>query len=232
MSTVLPQDDSNLGESDSRLERQAAMIAAARQMFIEQGYGGTSMSAIAAQIGGSKTTLWSYFSSKRAIFEAVIDDLVERYGSAIDNVPLPNGGLEETLLSFSQALVETVVSPEVLQLYRLVVGEAGRFPELGEVYYQKGPGRAEQRLTEFIRSEMAGGRLRRADPNMAALHFLQMCQANHVQRRIMNLSHRVTRAQLVADVRAAVESFLQTYALNGRRAAVSRQRKFGSCLGE
>lgn len=197
--------------AELRETRRSAMIEAAREVFFEYGYGGTSMSAIAAKIGGSKTTLWTYFPSKQVLFEAVVDDLVERYGSVIDDVPLPPGDAEPTLNRFGQAVVETVLSPPVLQLYRMVIGEAGRFPELGELYHQKGPGKAESRLTAFIESEMAAGRLRRAEPEMAALYFMQLCQAHHVQKALLCIAARVSKPQLAQDVQAAVGAFLKIY---------------------
>ena len=67
--------------------KRAAIVAAARAEFLAHGYGATAMSAIAARVGGSKTTLWTYFPSKQELFAAVVDDSVERFGAALD-VPL------------------------------------------------------------------------------------------------------------------------------------------------
>lgn len=196
----------------SRRWRRKAIIAVARDMFFEHGYGSTSMSAVAAQIGGSKTTLWSYFPSKQALFEAVVDDVVSRYGSLIEGVPLPDGNLEETLTRFGRAVLETVVSPEVMSLYRLVVAEAGRFPELGEFYYRKGPGRAELRLTEYLAGEMEAGRVQRGDPGVVARHFLQACQSQEAQKVILNLLRDPPEQAIAGDVKSAVSAFLRAHA--------------------
>ena len=59
--------------------RRKAILATAREMFLDQGYKPVSMSAIAARLGGSKTTLWSYFPSKPVLFMAVAEDLVDAY---------------------------------------------------------------------------------------------------------------------------------------------------------
>lgn len=202
------------GTSDAaRTKRRKTIVDIAREEFIENGYGSTSMSGLASKLGGSKTTLWKYFPSKQELFAAVIDDLVERYGIVIENVPLPDGSIEETLSNFGSAVLRVVLSQEVLSLYRLVVGEAGRFPELGEIYYRKGVGRAELRLSAYLESQIAASILQSMDSKIAAAHFLQMCQANYFQKRMLNLVQRVTSAQINADVQAAVDAFLRAHAL-------------------
>lgn len=197
----------------ARRVRRETMVAAAREMFIAHGYGQTAMSAVAAKVGGSKTTLWAYFPSKEALFEAVVDDLVERFGSLIENVPLEGGDVEATLRQFGRAVAETVASSEVLGVNRMVIGEAGRFPELAELYQRKGPGRAQFRLTAFIEMETQAGRLHATDPANAAAHFLAMCQANHIQQCLLNQT-QADRALLHRDVDAAITAFLAAYAIS------------------
>ena len=209
---IVAQEQNQRSEGPDARRRREAMIAVAQRMFFERGYAATSMSSVAAAVGGSKTTLWAYFPSKRALFEAVVDHLVERYGSMIENVPLHHGDLEKTLKRFGRVVLEVVVSPEVLALYRLVVGEGGRFAELGDLYHQKGPGRAEFRLQSFIGSQMTAGRLRTGDPKAAAAHFLAMCQANHAKEILFNLASPTSEQRLNLDVDVAVWAFLRTYA--------------------
>ena len=68
----------------NRMERRRAIVAIARDHFFEHGYAGTSMSAIAAALGGSKGTLWSYFRSKEELFAAVVDDTATSVRSQLD----------------------------------------------------------------------------------------------------------------------------------------------------
>lgn len=197
--------------TDRQRARIEDMLSVARAIFFESGYAGTSMSAVAAAIGGSKTTLWRYFSSKEALFSAVVDDLVARYGALIEDVPLPKGSIRETLTNFGLAVVAVVLNPDVVAAQRLVVGEAGRFPEIGSIFFQKGPGRAEYRLSVFFTREMAAGRIVQLDPTRAAQHFLQMCQANSVNKQMLGLAAHATKSELEADVRDAVDAFLRAY---------------------
>src|SRR3546814_14826440 len=74
---------STVSGDDAAALRRKAFVEAARKGFLANGYAGTTMSSIASAVGGSKTTLWTYFPSKEALFEAVVDDIVDYYGAAL-----------------------------------------------------------------------------------------------------------------------------------------------------
>src|SRR5262245_55550788 len=81
-----------IGKTESqRLEKRAQIIAIARQHFFEHGYDNTTMSAIAAQLGGSKRTLWSYFSDKEELFTAMVMDTAAGIRSHLE-LPRYEGG--------------------------------------------------------------------------------------------------------------------------------------------
>jgi TetR/AcrR family transcriptional repressor of mexJK operon len=195
-------------------QRRAAFVAAAREAFFEKGYAGTTMSAISAEVGGSKTTLWTYFPSKPDLFAAVVDGLVEQYGSALLVELSPNLPVRTVLANFAAAMLATMLSPPIISLYRLVTGEAGRFPELGSLFYERGPKRGRNQLTEYLRSAMSSGRLRQGDPAVAARIFSAMCQANSFQLALLNVEpaspHNIAR-----DITIALDSFLRDWELGG-----------------
>ena len=98
---------------------------------MEKGYAATTMSGIAAALGGSKGTLWSYFPSKEELFAAVLDDATTAYRSRLAEILDPDGDLAGTLRTLGVNLLTKITSPESVALYRLVASEAGRFPEMG-----------------------------------------------------------------------------------------------------
>src|SRR3546814_10506094 len=125
---------STVSADDATAARRKAFVDAAREGFFANGYAGTTMSSIASTVGGSKTTLWSYFPSKEALFEAVVDDIVDYYGAALQ-VELPvDEDVLPVLRRFGQVLMTTLPSDPLLALYQLVVGEAQRFPHLAEAF--------------------------------------------------------------------------------------------------
>jgi TetR/AcrR family transcriptional regulator, mexJK operon transcriptional repressor len=197
---------------ESRDAKRAAIVATARAAFFAQGYGATSMSSIAATVGGSKTTLWSHFRSKEELFAAVVDDIVERYGTAL-SIELPPGApVAPTLEIFASALMATILSAPIIDLHRVVTGEAGRFPELAALFWERGPKRGKARLAAYFAAAMADGRLRTGDPMRAALQFVALCQAESFQPVILAMGPAPDAETIAREVTVAVESFLKIWA--------------------
>ncbi|WP_275887919.1 TetR/AcrR family transcriptional regulator [Sphingomonas ginsengisoli (ex An et al. 2013)] len=180
----------------------------ARAVFFEHGYGATSMSRIAEIAGGSKTTLWTYFPSKEALFAAVCDDLVERYGRALTTPIDPSAPIAEQLRLFGSALLDTVLSPPMIDLQRLVIGEAARFPEMARLFFERGPARGKARLASLVRAAMDRGDLRAADPALAASQFVGLLQARSWHWLLLGLVEDYPAEQRMAEIEMAVASFL------------------------
>jgi TetR/AcrR family transcriptional regulator, mexJK operon transcriptional repressor len=188
--------------------RRSAFVTAAREAFFTHGYAGTTMSSIATVVGGSKTTLWSYFPSKQDLFVAVVDDLVETYGAALE-VPLdPHEPLEPALRRFAQSMMRIVTSPPIIDLHRLVTGEAGRFPELGALFYERGPRRGKLKLAAYLTEAMADGRVRAGDPHVAAQQFAVMCQSGAYQHMMLGLLPSHDDTAIAADIETAIATFM------------------------
>jgi len=201
----------SVAPSRKDLKRQA-IVTVARDAFLRDGYGGTAMSSIAAAVGGSKTTLWSYFPSKQDLFAAVIDDMVERYGEAL-RIPLsPDGDPRETMRALGRSMMTTLTRPQIVALHRMITGEAGRFPELGGVLYERGPARGHARVSSWLIQLMERGVLRTADPLTAAKQFVALCQAGQFQKYLIGALKRLDKAELDAEIEQAVETFLRAYA--------------------
>ena len=170
------------------------------------------MSSISAKVGGSKTTLWTYFPSKQDLFAAVVDDLVERYGTALE-VPLdPDADVAESLRRMGRALLQTIHSPPLIDLQRLTIGEAGRFPELARVFHERGPARGKARLQLYIREAMARGKLRLGDPIDASRSFAGMLQAGSAQLHLLGLIEQPDEGELEREIDAAIDAFLRAWA--------------------
>jgi len=195
----------------TRDSRRDAFVTAAREAFFSHGYAGTSMSAISARVGGSKTTLWTYFPSKQELFAAVLDDLVERYGRALD-VPLhPDGDISDELRRFARALLETLHSQPIVDMHRLTIGESGRFPELGRMMFERGQARGKARLAGFFAEAMQLGKLRHGDPAIAARQLAGLLQTDSAQLRLLGLSDAPGEAEMDAEIERALDTFLRAW---------------------
>lgn len=164
------------GKREARKEeRRHAILEVAKRSFLENGYSATSMSAIAAELGGSKGTMWSYFPSKEELFAAVLDHATIDYRQQMSSVLQPSDHLYATLLTFCRSFIAKVASPDGVRLHRLVAAESGRFPEVGEIFYRRAPQPTQQMLASFFAGEMAAGHMREEDPLVAARTLASLC---------------------------------------------------------
>jgi AcrR family transcriptional regulator len=192
-----------------REERRAAILALARTHFNEHGYGGMTMSALACALGGSKSTLWAYFSSKEELFAAVIDELVAEFAPAIaldaDEEPA------SMLPRYAADFLAMMLSPQIVALNRLVIAEASRFPELGRMFYQRAPERRHRELAGYFAAQIARGRMRDVDPLIASAQFHHLCQAGLFIRTLWGIAEGGDAAAVRIDAERSVRLFLEGY---------------------
>ncbi|HEX2814683.1 MAG TPA: TetR/AcrR family transcriptional regulator [Sphingopyxis sp.] len=203
--------DSTASLDDAATARRKAFVDAARAAFFTNGYAGTTMSSIASKVGGSKTTLWSYFPSKEDLFEAVVDSIVEEYGDALA-VDLPlDEPVPEVLRRFGNLLMTKLTATPILSLFRLVVGEAERFPHLAKTFYDRGPRRGKARAAIWVGEKMARGELRMGNPLRAVQHFTGLCQSGLYQFAVLGLPEGRDLDRLAAEIDDAVDIFYRAW---------------------
>ena len=203
--------DGTVALDDAAAARRKAFVDAARAAFFTNGYAGTTMSSIASKVGGSKTTLWGYFPSKEALFEAVVDSIVEEYGDALA-VDLPlDEPVPEVLRRFGNLLMTKLTATPILSLFRLVVGEAERFPHLAKTFYDRGPRRGKARAAIWVGEKMARGELRMGNPLRAVQHFTGLCQSGLYQFAVLGLPEGRDLDRLAAEIDDAVDIFYRAW---------------------
>jgi AcrR family transcriptional regulator len=193
-----------------KADRRRAILEVAERSFRERGYADTSMSTIAAELGGSKTTLWTYFPSKDALFEAVIDSKIEAFRGRLDEALIPAGGTAAALSRFAHVFLSKLLDTRSVALHRLILAESERFPEIGEAFAVRGPDRVRARLCRYMEEEMEAGRLRRGNPLIAARQFLGLCQSGCYLERLWRPARPPT-IDIDTDVAAAVDTFMRAW---------------------
>jgi AcrR family transcriptional regulator len=192
-----------------REERRCAILAIARRHFQELGYGGTTMSGIAADLGGSKGTLWAYFPSKEELFAAVLDSWIEQYAPM--RKPRASDDLQQTLVAYCADFLRIMLSPEVSALYRLVIAETQRFPELGRIFYDRAPRRRHRMLARLLDAEVGNGRLRPHDTLTASAQLHHACLFHLFMHNLWGLDPDLAPVRIEEDARAAVTLFMNGY---------------------
>jgi AcrR family transcriptional regulator len=188
--------------------QRAALLHTAAEVFVEKGYEGASLDALMARVGGSKRTLYKAFGSKAGLFAALITEQVTQALEALTPGQLSGHDLPTALLAFGQRLMRMQMSPPVLALYRLVVAEGVRFPELARVFYDHGPGQASTRLAEVLEGACGRGELATADCRRVADHFVGMLRDNRHLQVVLGLQPPPGSKETEQLVHSAVAFFL------------------------
>ncbi len=200
-----------VGTRTGRDERRAAILKIAHDAFLSEGYAATSMSAIAARVGGSKATLYNYFPSKEDLFRAVVQDRCELVTALLDQGRLEGGDFRTVLTKFGERFVTLILSEEFVRTYRMMMSEAMRFPEIGRAFYEAGPKQGAHRVGEYFATAIEAGELKRDDPDMMAQNFLDLCLSRLHFRRLWNVTPAPTAEDVRANVARAVSIFLAAF---------------------
>lgn len=206
----------------TRLEesRVAELLDIATEVFIQHGFEGASTNEIARRANCSKTTFYSRFPTKEKLFLAVLERRMEyvfsRYAIAF---PM-DAPLERTLKEYGSRLLQLVMSEDQLALVRVVSMESPRFPELGERFYELGPGRGASYLAAYLAEQVERGRLLKEDPATMAEHLISLITGAQVRWAVLGLSRRnMNSKEKQLHIDAVVKVFLRAYSASQRRKA-------------
>ncbi len=195
--------------------RRRGILDVARETFLARGYAATSMSEIAARVGGSKGTLYNYFRSKEELFSAVIAETCHGLASTYFD-PLPPIGkgrpVRDSLIDLGVSLMEFLQVPEILAMHRLVTGEVGRFPEIGPIFYEAGPRVGVLRFTQYFELAIAEGRFPAGDAQMLGQRLKDLVMSDLYLRLQWGVLDTIGPAALREHVAQSVQIFLAAFA--------------------
>jgi TetR/AcrR family transcriptional repressor of mexJK operon len=216
-STGPPPDAPADVRAESRSARKRrAILKAGTTLFLRNGYRGTSMDEIAAIAGVSKQTVYKHFADKRSLFSEIVISTVEEVAEPVHDEVLTlqdSGDLEADLRRLARQLLGRVMQPRILQLRRLVIAEAGRFPELGRTFYEQGPGRTIAALATAFERLADRGVLQPSEPSLAAAHFNWLVMSIPLnQAMLLGDDEPPAAAELNRYADAGVRAFLAAYA--------------------
>jgi len=195
--------------------KRATILSAGRDLFLSQGYQGTSVDQIAAVAEVSKQTVYKHFGDKQELLLAIVNE-------ALDSTVTPFLGriakladtddLEADLVTLAGEYLRAVLAEPVVQLRRLVVGEANRVPALAQLYYEQAPTRALAAFADCMGRLHDRGLLSAPEPAVAAEHFAFLVVGRCIDQALFCGGPQVLASMDVdGHVRAGVALFLAGY---------------------
>lgn len=189
--------------------RRDAIVAAAWDVFKKEGFERTTMSDISERVGGSKATLYGYFQSKEQLFSAALEQVIGDRADAAFTRITGQTDLRTRLLEFSRVYLEARMSSDMLAVERALINEGER-SDLGARLLGRFVQPHWRKVAATLDQEMQVGRLRRADPLLAAWHFRGLVEADLVERRLHG-DTTITAHEMETAVSAGVDAFLRAY---------------------
>jgi len=188
--------------------KRQAIQGAGTAVFLERGYEAASMDLIAAEANVSKQTIYNHFHSKDELFRAIITDMTTTLVVPLSMAKAAASTPKQLLQSFARDFLELMLQPSSLALYRLIVAESARFPELGAALFAAGAGRLIRMLADYLEWETQRGRLAVEEPERAAELFIGMLTGRLQFRALLGGTESATDAELHRRATFAVSSFL------------------------
>ncbi|NNE86516.1 MAG: TetR/AcrR family transcriptional regulator [Silicimonas sp.] len=190
------------------------VLEGARTVFMRDGFEGASVDDIVRVAGVSKATLYSYFPDKRLLFlEVAKMECQAQSQEAVSSIET-SGDIREALTMAASRMIRFFTSPVGIQVYRIVVAESQRFPEVGREFYDCGPAVVRDILRGFLQKGIDQGKLKIDDLELATHQFPELCKAGiHLQLAI-GLRDSVTEEEIDRVIAGAVDMFLCKYGVD------------------
>jgi AcrR family transcriptional regulator len=190
--------------------KTARILRAANRLFLTTPFDAVSMDTIAQAANVSKGTLYARFRSKEALFSYLMAEELATITAGLGNEKPDTRDVESVLRRFSKIFVERIFSSRALDMFRVVVGEAVRFPQFGAIFYQAGLRSLTARLARYLARCHADGTLVVPDPELAATQFMSLVRADLFMRGVL-IAHAPTPEEIDRSIAAGVALFLAGY---------------------
>lgn len=194
------------------MEKRAAILESAKQLFVIQGFEGTSMDAIANKAGVSKLTVYSHYRDKETLFaEAVSSKCLTLMPEELFHAD-PKGPLRKQLLAIARAFFDLITSEDAIAIHRTIVANARSAPKLAALFWEAGPLKVQEGLQSFLHSEVEAGKLDIEDLHRAATQFYCLLKGECHARMEFGCGEPPTVREIEDHLDATVDFFLRAYA--------------------
>jgi len=195
--------------------KRLTILSAGRDLFLSNGYQGTSVDQIAASAEVSKQTVYKHFGDKRELLLSIVNEALDGTVTPFRERIAALAGttdLEADLTALAADYLRAVLQEPVVQLRRLVVGEANRIPELAQLYYNEAPARTLAAFADCFAALHGRGQLRIPEPAVAAEHFAFLIVGRPIDQALFYGGPQVLAGiDVERHVRAGMRAFLAAY---------------------
>ena len=197
-------------------ETRKIIYEAARHEFAANGFAATSTETVARRAGVSTKTLYRIVPNKAALFEGVVSDRLDSFLSDFSLHVAEGADIETGLNAALMAYADLALDPDVVALQRIILQEAGQFPDLAATFYRNGIARTAAALSSWLRLQVKRGLIDLDNVDEAAGFLIGMVGSAPQRAAIYGGAPLPSRARIRERVRKCVRLFLRGCEANGR----------------
>lgn len=199
-------------DTGEKLPAKAAQVMeAGARLFTEHGFGAVSMDHVAKTAGVSKATVYAHFQSKEQLFIAIVRALCLSYTENVMPEVRDASDIRAALTRVGRSIAGFLTAPRTLAVYRVIVAEGPRFPELARRYYETGPRTFKRLLAQYLSEANAHGDLAIDNPLLASEQFCAMVRGPLYMRSLLDVSDGPDALSVDTVVDGAVDVFMRAY---------------------
>lgn len=192
-------------------KKRRAILSAATKLFLKNGFSNTSMDDIAGEASVTKQTVYAHFKNKDSLFAEIIAAECLKHSPKASMLADESLPVEQLLFRVGKGFLAMISDPKGLAIHRLVMSEADRKPTLAKLFYETGPKRMNDLLTEYLMRQTTRSTLNIQNPASAASYFYSLLKGRYHLRMALKIRPLPTRAQLDRHVKETVAVFMHLY---------------------
>jgi AcrR family transcriptional regulator len=202
--------------------KRQQILEGARRVFLHDGFDGASIGDIVRAAGVSKGTVYAYFPSKEKLFEALMAGDRRNQAEALFTIDENDRDVAAVLRRLGESFAGMLYAPQSLELLRIVIAAAGKFPSIGKAFFDEGPCRGTQKLGRYLERMTELGVLHVEHPELAARQFLDLCKTGIHLRLLLGDREPPKPEEIARNLDSAVKVFLAAYGASPARSVPGR----------
>ncbi|HWK45957.1 MAG TPA: TetR/AcrR family transcriptional regulator [Stellaceae bacterium] len=205
-----PRPERTLGRPKDQ-EKRTAIIVAARELFMERGYDGVTMEAVAVAAGVAKMTVYGHFHDKDSLFEASVRETTDMVMAGLTGLQGVDGQLEASLIAFGRSFLGFMLSPKIASTCHALMGVLAKNPILARRFYAAGPGHVRETLCAIIAAAAERGDIAVGDAAQAAEDLISLWIGEMPLHLTLGLVDPPTSTEIDHRARHGTSVFLRAY---------------------
>ena len=201
--------------------KREQILDGAKRVFMTVGFDAASMNDITREAGVSKGTIYVYFANKDDLFAALMERERARVGQSMLDILSCAETVEDGLRSFGTGFAERITSEATISAMRTMIGVVPRMPNLSRRFFQSDALDARIVLEKFLERQIAAGKLKIDDVDLAARQFIEMSTGLFMKMRLFGHMQSPPPANEISRViEGAVKVFMAAYSTGENDTAV------------